>query len=90
MKNDSGSSQHFAQTLTLAQVGGWALICVACWRFLRWPESGPSPFDAISTIAILAFGGGGALPRPTQLFASWIIQISPWGANRECDASHSD
>lgn len=76
-------SRHWVQSLTLAQVGGWALIGVACYRFLKWPEVGPSSFDAISTIAILAFGGGGALPKPTAQFASWVVQISPWGASRD-------
>lgn len=76
-------SKHWMEALSVAQIGGWVLIAVACWRFLNWPQEGPGLFDAISTIGVLAFGGGGALPKPTALFASWVVDVSPWGSPRD-------
>ena len=74
--------EHRKQTITVREVGGWVFIAVALWRFHSWPEAGPSQWDAVSTLMILAFGAAGALPRAATIFASYLVDLSPWGKNK--------
>lgn len=68
---------HREQVRLTTRIGGWLLLGVATWRFLRWGEN-PGMWDAGVTVLFFALGGAGAMPGAMARATSWIVDALPW------------